>query len=118
MPPSTVNVILRELWEAPAGSGAGEIELGTFGAAISVIQISTEIVGEGPRLHKHPYTEVFIVRRARALYTIGDTTIEAEAGQILIAPPNMPHKFENLGPDRLESTDIHLAGAFETVWLE
>jgi mannose-6-phosphate isomerase-like protein (cupin superfamily) len=42
-------------------------------------------------------------------FTIGDTTIEAEAGQILIGPAGVPHKFVNLGPGLLDTTDIHLS---------
>ena len=38
--------------------------------------------------------------------------------QILIVPPDTPHKFTNLGPGALESTDIHENGAFITKWLE
>ena len=41
--------------------------------------------------------------------TIGEEKIEAEAGQILLGPANVPHKFENLGPGVLETTDIHLS---------
>jgi hypothetical protein len=42
----------------------------------------------------------------------------ASAGQILIVPPNTPHKFTNLGPGPLETTDIHENGSFITEWLE
>ena len=83
-----------------------------------MIFYSSDQVGGGPKLHRHPYPEVFIVREGRALFTIGDETIEAKAGQILVAPANVPHKFSNLGPGRLESTDAHVAGAFATEWLE
>ena len=31
------------------------------------------------------------------------------AGDILLGPANVPHKFENLGPGPLETTDIHLS---------
>jgi mannose-6-phosphate isomerase-like protein (cupin superfamily) len=51
-------------------------------------------------------------------FTVGAETVDAVAGQILVCPANVPHKFENLGPGLLEQIDIHEAGAFETVWLE
>ena len=44
--------------------------------------------------------------------------IDASAGQIIVCPANVPHKFENLGPGLLEQIDIHEAGRFETEWLE
>jgi mannose-6-phosphate isomerase-like protein (cupin superfamily) len=37
---------------------------------------------------------------------------------ILVAPANVPHKFENLGPDPLITIDIHESGEFITEWLE
>lgn len=58
------------------------------------------------------------MRVGRARFTVGDRIIDAEAGQIVVAPANVPHKFENLGPGRLETTDLHEAGAFSTEWLE
>jgi mannose-6-phosphate isomerase-like protein (cupin superfamily) len=57
----------------------------------------------------HPYDEVFIIRKGRARFTIGDEKIEAEAGDVLMGPANIPHKYHNLGPGLLESTDIHLS---------
>ncbi|MER8412146.1 cupin domain-containing protein [Mesorhizobium sp. M0870] len=71
-----------------------------------------------PRLHTHPYAEIFIIRQGTGLFTVGDQEIEASAGQILIVPPNTPHKFTNLGPGPLETTDIHENGSFITEWLE
>ena len=34
---------------------------------------------------------------------------EAKAGQIVFGPANVPHKFHNLGPGRLDTTDIHVS---------
>jgi mannose-6-phosphate isomerase-like protein (cupin superfamily) len=96
----------------------GEWQGGAFGSNICVIANRIESKGGGPRLHKHPYAEVFIVREGRGLFTIGDVRIEAGPGQILVCPPYTPHKFENVGPDPLETIDIHEAGAFDTIWLE
>lgn len=74
--------------------------------------------GTGPRLHKHPYAEIFIVLEGQALYTVGDETIEAKGGQVLIAPPNAPHKFVNTGTGILRQVDIHCNDRFITEWLE
>jgi mannose-6-phosphate isomerase-like protein (cupin superfamily) len=41
----------------------------------------------------HPYTEVFVVQAGRLRFTVGDATIEASAGQIVIVPAGVPHKF-------------------------
>ena len=115
------KVIDKATWaDATAGSGnwRGEVEGGAHGAGISVIFVHTEKLGGGPRLHKHPYPETFIIRNGRVRFTVGDDTIDASAGQIIVCPANVPHKFENLGPGLLEQIDIHEAGRFETEWLE
>lgn len=74
--------------------------------------------GEGPRLHKHPYEEVFIILEGRSTFTVGSTTLEAEAGQVVIAPPDTPHKFVNSGSGPLRQIDIHASPRFITEWLE
>ena len=43
------------------------------------------------------------------VFTIGETKIEAEAGEVLLGPADIPHKYENLGPGLLETTDIHVS---------
>jgi mannose-6-phosphate isomerase-like protein (cupin superfamily) len=86
-------------------------------AGVSVILVDMA-PGEGPKLHKHPYEEVFIIQEGTATYTIGSTTVEAKAGQIAIVPAGMPHKFINTGTGRLRQVDIHHSPRFITQWLE
>ncbi|TMB97640.1 MAG: cupin domain-containing protein [Chloroflexi bacterium] len=74
--------------------------------------------GDGPRLHRHTYEEIFIVLEGRATYTIGSATVEAHAGQVLIVQPGVPHKFVNSGEARLRQIDIHANDRFVTEWLE
>jgi mannose-6-phosphate isomerase-like protein (cupin superfamily) len=96
----------------------GEWQGGPHGAAICVIANHIEGAGGGPRLHKHPYAETFVIRSGRGLFTIGEEKIAASGGQILVVPADTPHKFENLGPGPLDTIDIHEHGAFITEWLE
>jgi len=56
----------------------------------------------------HPHDEVFIIRQGRARSKVGTRVLDTEAGQIVFGPANIPHKFENLGPGSLETTDTHL----------
>jgi mannose-6-phosphate isomerase-like protein (cupin superfamily) len=74
--------------------------------------------GTGPKLHRHPYAEIFVVQEGQATFTVGDAMIEASAGQILIAPTGTPHKFVNSGSGRLRQLDIHTNDRFVTEWLE
>jgi mannose-6-phosphate isomerase-like protein (cupin superfamily) len=74
--------------------------------------------GRGVRLHKHPYKEIFILHEGTAAFTVGPASLEAHAGQIIIVPAEMPHKFVNTGNGRLSQIDIHCSRQFVTDWLE
>ena len=105
-------------WLAAPRRCHGAWQGGAHGAGICVIANRIDGPGGGPKLHTHPYAEVFVIREGRALFTLGDARVEATAGQILVAPAGTPHKFENLGPGLLETFDIHENGSFATDWLE
>ena len=70
------------------------------------------------RLHKHPYKEIFIIQEGVSTFTVGSETLEAHAGQVIIVPAETPHKFVNLGNQRLKQVDIHVNKEFITDWLE
>ena len=70
------------------------------------------------RLHKHPYEEIFIILEGLATFRVGSYTLEAGAGQILIVPAEVPHKFMNMSDKLLKQIDIHLSKQFITDWLE
>jgi len=70
------------------------------------------------RLHKHPYEEIFIIQEGLATFTVDSVTLEARAGQVIIVPANMPHKFMNLSDQRLKQIDIHVSKQFVTQWLD
>jgi mannose-6-phosphate isomerase-like protein (cupin superfamily) len=74
--------------------------------------------GRGPSLHTHPYAEVFVVQEGRLTFIVADETIEATAGQIVIVPAGVPHKFTNTSSEVVYHTDIHTSGQMETTWLE
>jgi mannose-6-phosphate isomerase-like protein (cupin superfamily) len=54
------------------------------------------------RLHKHPYEEIFIIQEGLATFTVGSVTLEARAGQVMIVPAEVPHKFRNLSDQQLK----------------
>lgn len=88
----------------------GVMEGHSYGVNCVVIRYSTDEIGEGPNLHVHPYDEVFHILEGRAEFTVGEETIIAEAGSLVIGPANIPHAYKNLGPGRLDSVDVHLNG--------
>ena len=87
------------------------------GAAVSLILESTSKEGVGPRLHKHPYAETFLIRRGSATFTIAGETVTGRAGQVLVVPADTPHTFAT-GPQGYEAVHIHASESFETEWLE
>lgn len=87
----------------------GLLEGKTIGTDVTLIRYVTETVGEGPKLHVHPYDEVFTITEGRARFTVGNQVIDAEAGDIVFGPANIPHGYQNLGPGRLDSLNIHLS---------
>ena len=70
------------------------------------------------RLHKHPYQEIFIIQEGLATFTVDSVTLEARAGQVIIVPADVPHKFMNLSHKQLKQIDIHVSRQFLTHWLE
>ncbi|MFE0025293.1 cupin domain-containing protein [Amycolatopsis sp. NPDC059021] len=100
------------------GKPLPEFEGRAHGSPVSFIMVSTDVDGAGPRLHRHPYTETFLIRSGQALFTVDDRTLIGRGGQIIVVPPDTPHKFAKTGPGRLEMTDIHASDVFITEWLE
>ncbi len=111
------SIIDRSEWAEEPDKWLGEVQLGAHGGNLCLI-FNLMAPGQGPRLHKHPYPETFIIRAGRALFTVGDETVEAGPGNIVVVPADTPHKFINPGPDVLETIDIHERGSFITEWLE
>jgi mannose-6-phosphate isomerase-like protein (cupin superfamily) len=62
---------------------------------------------EGPRLHFHPYAEIFVILEGQATFTLGESTVEVAAGNIVIGPANVPHKFSNAGEGILRIVTLH-----------
>jgi mannose-6-phosphate isomerase-like protein (cupin superfamily) len=113
-----MSITKAEDWLIDPIGFRGEWQGGTHGAGICVIANRIEQPGGGPKLHKHPYPETFVIRRGSALFIVGNTKFVASAGEIVVSPANTPHRFENLGPGPLETIDIHESGSFVTEWLE
>lgn len=92
------------------------------GAAFGDVPFSIIVVhggpGAGPRLHRHPYAEVFVVESGEATFRLGDEEVAVAGRRIVIARPNVPHGFRNTGAGELRLIAIHGAPDFDTVWLE
>ena len=100
-----------------AGGNAHEFQGYHHGAGFSFIVVDAP-PGGGPRLHRHPYEEVFLVQEGNATFTAGEEVIEASVGQVVVVPAGVPHRFVNSGSGRLRQVDIHASDRFVTDWLE
>jgi quercetin dioxygenase-like cupin family protein len=101
---------------------AGTLETGSLrgvdhGATISLILDASE-PGQGPRLHRHPYDETWLVQEGILTFQLGEERITVGPGDIVIAPPGVPHKFTNDGPGRSQLVCIHANPTMVTEWLE
>lgn len=74
--------------------------------------------GQAVRLHRHTYEEVFVVLEGSVTFIVGDETVVASAGDTVVGPANVPHRFVNTGPGVLRQIDIHATGNILTEWLE
>ncbi len=107
------HVIAKE--DLPYGGIAHKFEGHRYGdVGVSFFLVDSP-PGCGARLHTHPYEEVFVTLEGEATFTVGDATIEASAGQIVVAPAGVPHKFVNSGTGPLRQVDIHPSGRIQQI---
>jgi mannose-6-phosphate isomerase-like protein (cupin superfamily) len=74
--------------------------------------------GAGPDLQRHRYSETWIVRSGKARITAAGEDIEAGPGDIVVVGPDTPHRFKNIGTERLDIICIHSSSRFIQEWLE
>jgi mannose-6-phosphate isomerase-like protein (cupin superfamily) len=101
-----------EISELPDGNLEGYLH----GGSVSVIFERSDRAGVGPRLHRHPYDETFLVYAGAARFTVGGEELVVSAGQILIATALTPHKFVTLG--EYAAHHVHANDRLITEWLE
>jgi quercetin dioxygenase-like cupin family protein len=102
--------------DLPGSRNSDVFEGCEHGASISFF-LSHVDPGEGPDLHRHPYEEIFIVEAGEVTFTVGDDTIEAKPGDILVVPGGVAHKFV-AKTEGHRSVNIHASATMNTEWLE
>lgn len=110
----TMLIKSSELPGPPAGRRFVGAEHGDV--PVSLFLVSAR-AGLGPRLHRHPYPEIFVVDAGQGEFQIGAGHLIAAPGDILIAPAGAPHRFASVGNEHLRLTAIHTAPAMDTEWL-
>lgn len=87
------------------------------GATISLILDESE-PGQGPRLHRHPYDETWVVQEGQLTFHYGEQSVACGPGDVVIVPPGVPHKFTNDGPGRSKLVCVHASPTVIGEWLE
>jgi mannose-6-phosphate isomerase-like protein (cupin superfamily) len=68
--------------------------------------------------HRHPYDETWVVIEGNLTFDSGEEQLRAGPGDIIIVPPDTPHKFINEGPGTSNLVCIHASPTMVTDWLE
>ncbi|MEX2135512.1 MAG: cupin domain-containing protein [Chloroflexota bacterium] len=87
----------------------GELRLlsgSDYGLVTSVMHAQVA-PGSGPRRHRHPHAEIFVLHDGQGRYEVEGTNIDAQAGDMVIVLPDAWHSFVNTGSDFLRQTAIH-----------
>ena len=71
------------------------------------VMLSVITQGGGPRRHRHPHAEVFVVQEGNGRFEVDGESFDGEAGDVLIVPPNAWHAFANRGTTLLRLVAIH-----------
>jgi len=92
------SVIARNADAETLGSAAGKIRLlvdsGATGGALSTVRVTLEKGADGARPHRHDRSaEMFYVLDGSVRVLSGSQILGAEAGDVIVVPPRMPHAF-------------------------
>jgi mannose-6-phosphate isomerase-like protein (cupin superfamily) len=102
--------------DIPTDGVAYRFEGRDHGAGVSFF-ITRFPSGEGPRLHRHPYEETFIIEDGSATFEIAGETVQAGAGQIAVVPAEAAHRFEATGERLLRAVTIQPAPEMQQEFL-
>ena len=89
-----------------AGSRTLRFEGAQHGSGVSFFLV-TNSPGQGPVLHRHPYTETWSVLEGQATIRIGEHEVVARVGDTAVVPPDTWHRFTNTGDGDLRMICIH-----------
>lgn len=76
------------------------------GSGVSFFLVTND-PGQGPGLHRHPYSETWHVVDGEATLTIDDQTVVARRGDTAVVGPDVWHGFINSGTGILRMICIH-----------
>jgi quercetin dioxygenase-like cupin family protein len=86
--------------------GALRVLTGEDHGLVTSVMYSRIVPGSGPRRHRHPHAEIFVLHDGQARYEVEGTHLDA-VGNMVIVPPDAWHTFVNTGTGMLRQTAIH-----------
>ncbi len=104
--------------ELRIGSGrTARFEGEGYGSGVSFFLVDSD-PGQGPGLHRHPYTETWVVVEGEALVTADGEEHRAVAGDILNVGAGTAHTFVATGEGPLRMVCIHASPRMQQENLE
>jgi len=76
------------------------------GSGVSFFLVTND-PGQGPDVHRHPYSETWTVLEGEATIRIGGESVVAHAGDTAVVGPDTWHGFTNTGDGVLRIMCIH-----------
>ena len=72
--------------------------------------------GIGPKKHRHPYEETFIVLEGEMEAIVEGTTYIVKEGNIMVVPAGKWHEFSNKSDKKVKTVNIHPVAVMDTEW--
>src|SRR4051812_46440543 len=89
-----------------------------FGLAQLTVIVGVSPPGQGVLLHRHDCDELLIVHSGRGTYTVGDVTVEAGGGEVVVIPAGVLHRWVNHTDEPLVHTAVFPTDRFTLQELE
>jgi quercetin dioxygenase-like cupin family protein len=86
-------------------------EHGNVGSSAFIVDLAA---GLGPRRHRHPYDEIFVIVDGTVRLEAGGEVAVATAEDIVVVPAGVPHAFSGAGPGRARLVNIHASNRVVT----
>jgi quercetin dioxygenase-like cupin family protein len=74
---------------------------------MSTSMMLSTIVPGGPRRHRHPHAEAFVLHEGQATFEVDGERLVGQVGDVVLIPPDAWHGFTNSGSGPLRLTAIH-----------